>query len=134
MSGDGRPARPGTGPPPRSARGPRSTGPRSPRPHIRLDPDGRRALFEMPVSAPRDALRQGPTREGREALFSSGRREFGTVVVDCDACGARARVSAPDLAVRMVTGSVWLPLKRYGHYLRCPTCAHRTWCRIGWTG
>ena len=55
-----------------------------------LDPQGRRALFETPVSAARDVIRSGTPREGKEALYSSGPRQRGTVVVHCSSCQARS--------------------------------------------
>ncbi|MBI2708259.1 MAG: hypothetical protein HYX34_00985 [Actinobacteria bacterium] len=98
-----------------------------------LDPTGRRALFEMPVAAARDTIRQGRPKEGRDALFSSGPRQRGSVVVECSHCEARTRISLSEVALRMMTGSVWLPVRRHAHHMRCPACGHRSWCRIGWT-
>ncbi|HRA33359.1 MAG TPA: hypothetical protein PK748_00430, partial [Acidimicrobiales bacterium] len=56
-----------------------------------LDPQGRRALFETPVSAARDTIRSGPAAEGKDALYSTGPRQTGTVVVTCSTCHARTR-------------------------------------------
>ncbi|MEZ5179740.1 MAG: hypothetical protein R2746_16075 [Acidimicrobiales bacterium] len=53
-----------------------------------LDPQGRRALFETPVSAARDTIRSGAAREGKDALYSTGPRQSGTVVVSCSGCRA----------------------------------------------
>lgn len=97
-----------------------------------LDPQGRRALFDTPVSAARDAIRSGPARDGRDALFSTGPRQVGTVVVTCSGCQSRSRINLTDLGLRWLSGTVWLPGRRDGHWMRCPSCNHRTWCRIGW--
>ena len=97
-----------------------------------LDPLGKRALFEAPVAAAPDTLRAGRERQGREALFSTGPRQFGTVVVDCSACKVRSRTSLADIGLRLFTGSAWLPGREYSHWMRCPTCGHRTWCSVGW--
>lgn len=97
-----------------------------------MDPDGKRALFETPVSAARDTIRAGPAREGRSALYSTGPRRQGTVVVECSACEAGARISAADAVLRMATFSAWLPMRRHAHWMSCPTCHRRTWCRIDW--
>jgi hypothetical protein len=97
----------------------------------RRDPTGKRALFEAPVSAPPEQLRPGATREGRDAVFSAGPREPGTVMVDCSSCHARTRVSLVDLCRRLLTGSLIVPLRRKGWFLRCPTCGSRAWCSIG---
>lgn len=97
-----------------------------------LDPQGRRALFETPVSAARDTIRSGTTREGRDALFSTGPRQVGTVVVTCSSCRARSRINLTDLGLRWLTGTVWIPGRKDGHWMKCPACNRRTWCRIGW--
>jgi hypothetical protein len=99
----------------------------------RLDPEGKRALFEAPVSVDRRALlNPGTTPVGKEALYSTGPPRPGTVVVECGECRARSRVSLPDLGMRMLTGSLFLPGRPRPHWLKCPACGHRNWCRIGW--
>ena len=70
--------------------------------------------------------------EGKEALYSTGPRRAGTVVVTCDACQARSRVNLTDLGLRWLTGTVWIPGKREGHWMRCPACHKRTWCSVAW--
>jgi hypothetical protein len=97
-----------------------------------FDPQGKRALFEAPVSAARDTIRSGSPKEGREALFSSGPRETGSVVVECSSCHGRTRISLTDVALRFATVSAWFPGRKHSHWMRCPACDHRTWCRIGW--
>ncbi len=97
-----------------------------------LDPQGRRALFETPVDAARDTLRSGTPREGKDALYSSGPRQVGTVVVTCSSCEARSRINLTDLGLRFLTGSAWIPGRRAGHWLRCPACNQRTWCSVAW--
>jgi hypothetical protein len=96
----------------------------------RLDPKGKRALFEAPVTAPPDQLRAGVARQGRDALFSVGRAEPGTVVLGCSTCRARSRVAIADLGVRLLTGSLVWPGRRDGWFVRCPACDHRTWCSV----
>lgn len=98
----------------------------------RLDPQGRRALFEMPVDAARDTIRSGEAKEGKDALYSTGPRQAGSVVVECTGCGVRTRISLTDVAMRLATISAWVPGRRHGHWLRCPACEHRRWCSIGW--
>ena len=117
------------------------------------DPTGKRSLFEAAgrgISQPavNGGVNGGPT--GKAALFSahaprpaSGEtrnrttvptRAPGTVVVECSSCRASSRLSLADVGRRMLTGSAWLPLLRpaYPHWLRCPACGQRRWCRIGW--
>jgi hypothetical protein len=99
-----------------------------------LDPQGKRALFEAPVAADRrQVLAPGAAPEGRTALFSTGPARPGTALVECEGCGARSRVSLVDLGVRLASLSVWWPVRRHGHWMRCPACGQRTWCRVGWT-
>lgn len=99
-----------------------------------LDPTGKRALFEAPVSAAPDTLRSGEAKRGRDALFSTGPPAPGTVLVECSACSARSRVTLGDVAVRLVSFSLFLPLLRpaHPHRIRCPECRKMAWCRIGW--
>ena len=97
------------------------------------DPQGKRALFEAPVGAARDTLRSGRPAEGKEALYSTGPRQPGTVVVRCSSCQARSRINLTDLGLRMLTVSAWLPGRKHSHWMRCPSCDHRTWCAIAWT-
>lgn len=99
-----------------------------------LDPQGKRALFEAPLTVDRQALlTPGATPEGKDALYSTGPSRPGTVVVECGGCSARSRVSLPDLGLRLLTGSLFLPGRAKPHWLRCPACGHRTWCRVGWS-
>lgn len=99
-----------------------------------LDPTGKRALFEAPVSAPPDALGPGRARQGRAALFSTSARRPGTVVVECSSCDARTRTTLADLGVRLATFGLFLPTRRgHPYLLRCPACGQRRWCRVGWT-
>jgi hypothetical protein len=95
-----------------------------------LDPQGRRALFETPVDAARDTIRSGNPSKGKDALYSSGPRQVGTVVVTCSSCEARSRINLTDLGLRFLTGSAWLPGRRNGHWMRCPACHRRSWCAV----
>lgn len=99
----------------------------------RVDPAGRQALFSAPVQAAPDQLGPGNQKEGRAALFSTGPRQPGTVIIECSACGTRSRSTLVDLGVRLLSISVWLPTRRHSHWMRCPGCHTHTWCRIAWT-
>lgn len=112
----------------------RHDGPDTAKRHRSLDPQGKRALFEAPVAAAPDTLRAGHTRDGREALFSTGPRQFGTALVDCSSCKVRTRTSLPDIGLRLLTVSAWVPGRSYSHWMRCPSCGHRTWCSVDWNG
>ena len=98
-----------------------------------LDPTGKGALFDAPIASAPDRIAPGPRNEGRVALFSSPPRRPGTVVVECSACRVRTRVSLVDLGVRLASVSAFLPVRRHPHWLLCPNCGRRQWCRIGWT-
>ncbi len=95
-----------------------------------LDPQGRRALFETPVTAARDAIRSGEPVEGKDALYSTGPRRSGTVVVSCSQCRAKSRINLTDLGLRWLGGTFWIPGRRNGHWMRCPACGDRTWCSV----
>lgn len=101
-------------------------------PH-RYDPEGRAALFGRPPEVADDLLRPGNRRAGRAALYSTGPRQTGTVVIECSDCGGRARSGMIDLGLRLLSVSVWLPTRRHSHWMRCPSCHQHTWCRVGWT-
>jgi hypothetical protein len=97
-----------------------------------VDPTGKRALFGSPPAAAGDRLAPGLPSEGRAALFSTAPRQAGTVVVECSHCRVRSRVSLFELGLRLFSGSAWLPLRHHPHWMRCPSCRQRRWCRIGW--
>ena len=97
-----------------------------------IDPQGKQALFDAPVQAPPDQLSPGRGRQGRHALYSSGPRQVGTVIVECDSCEVRTRTSLVSLGIRMLPFTAWLPARRHAHFMRCPACGRMTWCRIGW--
>ncbi|MGH8991932.1 MAG: hypothetical protein ACRDYV_00260 [Acidimicrobiia bacterium] len=97
------------------------------------DPLGRRALFSPPPEAT-DPLRRGSARksEGKEALYSTPSTSpgFTTVLVDCSACGARARIGVLELCWRHLPFWLWLPWARYSNLMTCPACERRTWLGI----
>lgn len=99
----------------------------------RVDPTGRHALFATPPTAARDQLGPGNQKDGREAFFSTGPRQTGTVVITCSECDTRSRVTLLDLGVRLLSISAWVPGRSHSHWMRCPGCHRHTWCRIGWT-
>jgi len=99
-----------------------------------LDPTGKRALFEAPVAAAPDQLSSGRHAEGKEALFSTGPRRPGTVLVECSGCKARSRISLIDLGLRLVSLSVWNPLRKHSRWMQCPSCGKREWCRVDLNG
>jgi hypothetical protein len=98
-----------------------------------VDPEGRHALFSTPPTAARDQLAPGNQKEGRDAFFSTGPRQPGTVVVICSSCDVRSRITLVDLGVRFLSVSFWVPLRGNGHWMRCPGCHSHQWCRIAWT-
>ncbi|HEX9644282.1 MAG TPA: hypothetical protein VGC11_09830 [Acidimicrobiia bacterium] len=100
----------------------------------RLDPAGKRALFESAVQAPHDVTAAGSAPDGKTALYSVGDPKPGTVVVECSECEARSRVSLLDVGARILSGSLWLPARRHNRRIKCPACLQRTWCRVRWQG
>lgn len=99
----------------------------------RLDPQGKAALFSAPVQAPPDQLSAGRATAGKHALYSTGPRQVGTVVVECGSCDVRSRTTLVTLGLRCLPFTAWIPGRRHAHFLRCPACGQMTWCRIGWT-
>jgi hypothetical protein len=99
----------------------------------RIDPNGRAALFAAPPTTARDQLGAGDQKDGRQAFFSIGPRRSGTVVVTCSSCHTRSRITVFDLALRLLTVSVWVPVLRHPHWMRCPACGKHTWCGVAWT-
>jgi hypothetical protein len=98
-----------------------------------VDPTGKAALFENSVAAAPDQISSGRANEGKKALFSMTPRRAGTVVIECSGCKARSRISLVDLGLRLASGSAWLPIPHHPHWVRCPSCGRRQWCRVGWT-
>lgn len=98
----------------------------------RTDPTGKSALFGTAVSAADDQIAPGPAPQGKVALFSMSTRRPGTVVLECSQCKTRTRSSLVGLGRRLASGSAWVPLRRYQHWMVCPACEKRAWCRIGW--
>lgn len=125
-TGPGAPGRP-------SAVGAPGAGTRATRSSVRrVDPTGKHALFSAPPTAARDQLGPGNRKEGRDAFFSTGPRQPGTVVVTCSQCATRSRVTLLDLGLRLLSISVWIPGRKHNHWMRCPGCHQHTWCDIGW--
>ena len=98
----------------------------------KIDPAGRHALFSTPPQAARDQLGPGNQKDGRQAFFSTGPRQAGTVVVICSTCQTRTRVTLVDLGIRLLSISMWIPGRKDGHWMRCPGCHEHRWCQIAW--
>ena len=70
--------------------------------------------------------------DGKRALFSAAQRRPGTLVVECERCHGRTRVSYAELGRRMLPLSFWAPWRRHSRYLRCPSCDQRAWVATRW--
>lgn len=105
---------------------------RTAKPARKVDPAGKHALFSAPPTAARDQLLPGNQKEGRDALFSTGPRQPGTVVITCASCKVRTRATLVDLGIRLISISAWIPGRTHSHWMRCPACHKHTWCRVGW--
>lgn len=95
----------------------------------RVDPQGKRLLFG-PQPIEDEAHLPGSHDAGRQAYFSSGPHETGTVLIECSSCDAKTRVSLLDAGIRLASFSLWIPGKRHSRRLRCPACGQRAWCRV----
>jgi len=105
----------------------------------RSDPEGKRALFEVPPIEIEDTLRDDPLVErhehdGHEAVYSAGERESGTTVITCSRCEVRSRVTVIETVVRILTISLWDPRRSHTRWMQCPACQTRTWCKVEWLG
>lgn len=105
----------------------------------RKDASGKRALFESPPIEIDDPLTDDPlvdhhAPESHEALYSVGDHEAGTVVVTCSRCDVRTRIPIVESVIRILAISVWVPGRTYNHWMQCPSCQTRSWCRISWFG
>jgi len=98
-----------------------------------VDPTGKRALFESAPPAPPAGRQRSDGVDGKAALFSTPPRRPGTVVIECEHCRVRSRESLARLGARLASGSAWVPFRSWPHWLQCPSCGRRGWCRIGWT-
>jgi hypothetical protein len=85
------------------------------------DPEGKAALFGAPQSLP-DV---GPGDHGRAAS-----RGEGPVLIACSECDTSTRVSYRDLGGRILRVSLWNPQREHAHWLKCPACGRRNWCRL----
>lgn len=72
--------------------------------------------------------------EGRRSLYSVADQppSLGAVTVACSAC-ERTTVVTPRRLLGLVAPSLHLPLVKRGYpsWMRCPSCARRTWVRLG---
>jgi hypothetical protein len=92
---------------------------------VREDPQGKRALFEMPaVDIPADV-------EGHEAVYNHAHASDG-VRIECSRCGEVSRVPITDALVSIAKLTVWLPGPRFNRWMTCPSCGRRAWCRVRW--
>lgn len=69
---------------------------------------------------------------GKRALFSTAVRRPGTLVVECEKCRGRTRLSYVELARRCIPVTAWLPWRRHSRLVRCPACEQRTWVAPRW--
>ncbi len=86
-----------------------------------------REVHSRPAHPERDPM-------GKAALFSDTRRP-GTVLVECNSCGASTRLTYVDFALSTLPFSLWLPpipSIRYNRRMTCPSCSEWTWVRAHW--
>ncbi|MGZ4676970.1 MAG: hypothetical protein ACXVJ7_18750 [Acidimicrobiia bacterium] len=74
----------------------------------------------------------GRAADGKQALFSAAVRTPGTLVLECETCGARSRVGYVELARRSLPLPLWFPWRRHARLARCPACERRTWLAEHW--
>ena len=91
---------------------------------MREDPQGKRALFEMP---PVDV----PSDDGHEAVFNHTPSHDG-VSIECSKCGETSHLPLADALVSIAMLTVWIPGPRFNRWMTCPSCDRRAWCRVRW--
>lgn len=69
---------------------------------------------------------------GRDALFSTAERRPATLVVECESCRVRTRMTYADLVRRSLPLPLWMPWRRYSRRLRCPVCEEPRWLAMRW--
>ncbi|MBK5288850.1 MAG: hypothetical protein JJE46_10310 [Acidimicrobiia bacterium] len=74
----------------------------------------------------------GGRADGKRALFSAAVRTPGTLVVECERCRGRARISYTEFVKRSLPVTAWLPWRHHTRYLRCPACEHRAFVAAEW--
>lgn len=84
---------------------------------MRQDPEGKAALFGSHAGEPSDDT----------PLHTAG---DGPVLITCSECDSGTRVSYGDLSVRLLSISLWNPRREHAHWIRCPACERRNWCRV----
>jgi len=88
-----------------------------PQPSRTVRPTGKHALYS--------ATEPGSGRSGRPETAGSG-----WFVVRCSSCQTATRVGLLGLAALALPFGVWLPGRRYDHWMTCPSCRRRTWVGI----
>jgi hypothetical protein len=92
---------------------------------VKEDPQGKRALFEMP------AVDVSSNDGGRDAVYNHTPPPDG-VAIECSKCGETSHVPITDAIVAISRFTVWLPGPRFNRWMTCPSCGRRAWCRVQW--
>jgi len=102
---------------------------------------GKHALFSgADPSGPDPGYPTGPDPAGTYAAGTPGPSGSpdaggtptgsGWFVVGCSSCHTATRVGLPGLVRLAFPVGVWLPGRRYDHWMACPACGRRTWVGI----
>lgn len=120
-------------PEPGTAERRRASGPRA-------DPLGKRALFGSDATPTEPDVVEDPfapaAARGRRALFSEEAVDRGdapsargVAVLVCRRCGTSTSLGVIGLVTGLVP-SLWIPGRRWSHWVRCPACDRLSWCRL----
>jgi hypothetical protein len=85
-----------------------------------------------------DPMSPAPDRDdpyGRQVFFSqtpnvAADRGSGRIRAQCSACGTESRMTLPDVLRAHFPLWAWVPVRHSAHWIRCPSCARRTWVRL----
>lgn len=82
-----------------------------------IRPTGKHALYS--ATEPRSGCSGYPETTGT-----------GRFVVRCSSCRAATRVGLVDLARLALPFGLWIPGRRFDHWMTCPFCRRRTWVGV----
>ena len=68
----------------------------------------------------------------RAAFFSAAQRRPGTVVLECERCKGRTRVSYVEFVRYHLPLWGWMPWRHHSRWMQCPSCHRRAWVAVHW--
>ena len=72
------------------------------------------------------------TESPRAAFFSAAQRRPGTLVLECERCRGRTRVSYVEFVRYHLPLWAWKPWQHHSRWMQCPACHRRAWVAVRW--